>query len=70
MQAVANKKYLRERIYLSDAEYDFLQSMDRGSVRDAIKVCIGIAKKRIHARDRQRTRRTLQRLKKDASIAQ
>lgn len=69
MQAAANKKYLRERIYLSDAEYDFLQSMDRGSVRDAIKVCIDIAKKRIRERDRKRTRRTLQRLKKDTSIA-
>jgi hypothetical protein len=69
MQAVANKKYLRERIYLSDDEYDFLQSMKKASVRDAVKECIRLAKIRARARERDVRRRTLQRLKKDTSIA-
>lgn len=64
------KKPNRERVYLTDEEVTFLDSLKKGNTRDAIRFCIHKEKIRAEWRDKRRTRRVKQRRASAIGVAQ
>lgn len=67
---MSDRKPNRERVYLSDDEVAFLESLKKGSTRDAIRFCIRKEKIRVQWRDKTRTRRIKQRQELASKVAQ
>jgi len=67
---MSSRKPNRERVYLTDEEVTFLDSLKKGNTRDAIRFCIHKEKIRKEWRDKRRTRRIEQRRSMTNKVAQ
>lgn len=64
------KKPNRERVYLTDEEVDFLDSLKKGNTREAILFCVRKEQNRAAWRERDERKRLKQRQSLSSKVAQ
>ena len=67
---MSDRKPNRERVYLSDDEVTFLDSLGKKNMREAIRFCIGKEKNRAAWREQDKRKRLKQRQAVSTKAAQ